>query len=165
MTSELHSTYDVAVRWTGGKLGTASAAGGLPDLEIASPPQFGGPAGRWSPEHFFVAAAAACWMTTFLAIAELSKLEVVGVSAAGEGFLEKGDDRRFSFTRIMLHPRVTVRREADREKALRLVQKAEEACLVARSLRTTVELQPEVLVAAGETHSESGGIDSPREPA
>jgi peroxiredoxin-like protein len=144
---ELHSTYDVAVHWTGGKEAVASAPGGLPDLEIASPPQFGGPGGRWTPEHFFIGAAVACWMTTFLAVAELSRLEVAAVTAAGEGALEKGEDRRFSIARIVLRPRVVVRREEDREKALRLIQKAEEACLVARSMRTTIELAPEVTVA------------------
>jgi len=145
--AELHSTYDVSVRWTGGKQGTACAPDGLPDLEIGSPPQFGGPGGRWTPEHFFVEAAAACWMTTFLTVAELSKLEVAEISAAAEGFLEKGDDRRFSITRIAIRPRVAVRSEADRERALRLIQKAEEACLVARSMRSVIELTPEVVVA------------------
>ncbi len=145
--SELHSTYEVSVQWTGGKQGTASAPGGLPDLEIASPPQFGGPGERWTPEHFFVEAAAACWMTTFLAVAELSKLEVAAVSATAEGFLEKGDDRRFSIARIAIRPRVTVRSEADRDRALRLIEKAEAACLVARSMRSVVELTPEVVVA------------------
>lgn len=144
---ELHSRYPVSVRWTGGKQGVASAPDGLPDLEIASPRQFGGPGGHWTPEHLFVGAAAACWMTTFLAIAELSKLEVVEVSVAGEGFLETGEDRRYSIPRIVLRAHVGVRRAEDRDQALRLIEKAEAACLIARSMRTTIELEPEVVVA------------------
>lgn len=147
--SELHSTYSVDVRWTGGKEGVASAPDGLPDLAIGSPAPFGGPDGRWTPEHFFVGAATACWMTTFLAVAELSKLEVVAIEASGQGFLEKGEDRRYSIPRIALEPRVTVRREEDRDKALRLIEKAEAACLVARSMRAEVSLRPQVAVAAG----------------
>jgi peroxiredoxin-like protein len=145
--TELHSTYPLSIRWTQGKQGIATAPEGLPDLEVASPPQFGGPGGRWTPEHLFVSAAAACWMTTFLAVAELSKLEFIEASVGAEGFLEKGDDRKFSIARIVLRPLVAVHREEDREKALRLIQKAEDACLVARSMRTTVELAPEVTVA------------------
>lgn len=147
--SELHSTYSASVRWTGGKQGVAASDDGLPELEIASPPQFGGPGGRWTPEHLFVEAATACWMTTFLAVAELSRLAVAEVSATGEGQLEKGDDRRFSIARIVLRPRVAVSREEDREKALRLVQKAEDSCLIARSMRSEIVLEPEVVVAAG----------------
>ena len=144
---EPHSSYSLSIRWTEGKQGIASSPDGVPDLALASPPQFGGPGGQWTPEHLFVGSAAACWMTTFLAVAELSKLQVAAVSVAAEGFLEKGDDRRFSIARIVLHPRVAVAVEEDRDKALRLIQKAEDACLVARSMRTTVELIPEVSVA------------------
>lgn len=146
--SELHSTYALSIDWTEGKQGIARAPGEVPDLAVASPPQFGGPGGLWTPEHLFLGSAAACWMTTFLAVAELSKLEVAAVTVGAEGFLEKGDDRKFSIARILLRPRVTVRREEDREKALRLIQKAEDACLVARSMRTIIELAPEVLTAA-----------------
>lgn len=143
--SEPHSSYPVSVRWTGGKQGAASAPG-LPGIEVGSPPEFGGPGGRWTPEHFYVGAAAACWLTTFLAVAELSKLDFAGVEISGEGFIEKGEDRRYSIPRIVLRPRVVLRREEDRDRALRLVQKAEDACLVARSMRTAVELEPEVEV-------------------
>ncbi len=153
---ELHSTYDVSVRWTGAKQATAHAPDGLPDLEIASPPQFGGPGGRWTPEHFFVGSAVACWLTTFLAIAELSKFAPVAIAASGQAFLEKGDDRRFAITRIVLRPHVTVRREDDRERALRLIQKAEDACLVARSMRTVVELEPTVDVVADPVRAAAG---------
>jgi peroxiredoxin-like protein len=144
---EIHSTYPVSVRWQEGKRGLASAPDGLPDLEVASPPQFGGPGGRWTPEHLFVGAVTSCWLTTFLAIADLSKLDVAEVEAAGEGILERGDDRRFSITRIVLRPRVSVRREQDRDRALRLIQKAEESCLVSRSIHSVVELEPEITVA------------------
>jgi peroxiredoxin-like protein len=144
--SEIHSTYRFSVRWQDGKLGLAGSPDGLPDIEIASPPQFGGPGGRWTPEHFFVGAATSCWLTTFLAIADLSRLEIAAVEAAAEAVLERGDDRRFSITRIVLRPRVTVRREGDRDRAARLIRKAEDSCLVARSMRAAVVLEPEVAV-------------------
>jgi len=142
--SEPHSSYPLSIRWTGGKQGVATGPGGLPELEIASPPEFGGPGGRWTPEHFYVGAATACWLTTFLAVAELSKLELAAVEVSGEGFVERGEDRRYSIPRIVLRPRVALRREEDRDRALRLVQKAEDACLVARSMKTQVELAAEV---------------------
>lgn len=146
--SEVHSSYPVAVRWEGGRRGLATSSDGLPDLPVASPPPFGGPAGVWSPEHLFVLSAATCWMTTFLAVSEASKLEVGAVECQGKGELEKGEDRRFWIPRIVLMPRVTIHREEDRERALRLIEKAEAACLISRSMRTEVTLQPEILVEA-----------------
>jgi peroxiredoxin-like protein len=147
--AEIHSTYPFSVRWLEGKRGLASAPDGLPDIEVSSPPQFGGPAGRWTPEHLFVGAATTCWLTTFLAYAERARLELVAVEAAGEAIVERGEDGRVSLPRIVLHPRVTVTREEDREPALKWIRKAEETCLIARAMRATVELEPEVLVAAG----------------
>ncbi len=160
--TDLHSTYPFSIRWLGEKRGLASAPGGLPDMEVASPPEFGGPGGRWTPEHLFVASATSCWLTTFLAIAELSKLEFVAVEVAGEGFLERGDDRRFSITRIVLRPRVTVRREEDRDRALRIVRKAEESCLVARSMRTAIALEP--VVSVGDAEARAAGAGPLSEP-
>ena len=148
--TDSEGTFPVSVRWLDGRSGRARAPGGLPDLDVASPPSFGGPGERWTPEHLFVLAATSCWMTTFLAVAELSHLEYVAVEADGEGTLERSEDRRYQVAEIRLRPRVTVRREADRERALRLIEKAESACLIARSMRTPVALEPEVLVAPPE---------------
>jgi peroxiredoxin-like protein len=149
---EIHSSYPVAIRWQGGRRGLASSADGLPDLAVASPPAFGGPAGVWSPEHLYVLAATSCWLTTFLAVAELSRLELAAVEAAGEGTVERGDDRKYRIPRIVLRPRVTVRREVDRERALRLVEKAENACMIRNSVTTEIALEPEVAVeTAAET--------------
>lgn len=144
--SEVHSSYPVSVRWEGERRGLATSIDGLPALPVASPPSFGGPAGVWSPEHLFVLAAASCWMTTFLVVAQNSKLEFGAVDCSGVGTLEKGDDRRYWIPRIVLRPRVTVLREEDRERTLRLIEKAEAACLISNSMKSAVTIEAEVLV-------------------
>jgi len=145
--AEPHSSYPVTVRWRSGDVSVA-AAPGLPELEVAPPPQFDGPGGCWSPEHLFTAAAGACWMSTFLGMAEASSLGVAEAAASAEGFLERGDDRRYSIPRIVLRARVGVHREQDRERAIRLMHKAEQACLVTRSMRAHIDFVPEVVIAA-----------------
>jgi len=87
-------------------------------------------------------------MTTFLAVAAASKLEVTAVECGGEGVLEKGEDRRFRISRIHLKPRVAVAREEDRERAARLIEKAESACLIRNSIRSEVVLSAETRVGA-----------------
>jgi len=62
----------------------------LPVLGVATPPE---------SEHLFVAAAEACLMTTFLAIAESSKLEFLSYSSEAERLLER-TDQGFMITRI-----------------------------------------------------------------
>jgi organic hydroperoxide reductase OsmC/OhrA len=142
--------YPVRVSWMGEKRGVLESEDRLPPLPVVTPPEFGGHQGEWSPEHLFVASVASCLMTTFLAVAEISRLEIHGFEAAAVGTLERGDDRRYRFTRVVLRPRVAVAREQDRERAVRLLEKSEQACLITRSITCEVELEPTVEIGPRE---------------
>lgn len=134
--------YPVTLRWIGGKEGLAGSPDRLPELGVASPPEFGGPEHEWSPEHLFVASAASCFMTTFLAMAEMSHLELDGLEVPASGTLVRGEDRRYAIERIEITPRIVLADEADRDKAARLAVKAEDVCLITRSMRSEVEVHP-----------------------
>ena len=139
--------YVVEVTNTGVKTGMLRAsADGLPGIEVASPPEFGGPAGIWSPEHLFVAALSVCLMTTFRAVAEGSGLEVLEYTDRSSGHLQRGEDRRYSFDRVTLRPRVVIEDESKVERTLRLLAKAESACLISRSVSSEIVLEPTVEV-------------------
>ncbi len=144
MADERH-TYSTSIEWTSRRRGNLSSPG-LPGLEVATPPQFpGGHPGIWSPEHFFVAAAEACLMTTFLAIAENSKLEFLSYSSTAEGLLSK-TEQGFMITQITIRPRVVIKDQAALDRARRIVEKAEQNCLISKSMKTTITLEPEVVV-------------------
>jgi organic hydroperoxide reductase OsmC/OhrA len=144
---EIHSSYPVSLRWTDERRALASSADGLPELVVGPPPAFAGMPGVWSPEHLFVLAASSCWLTTFLTVARLSGLDLVDVEVEASGDVTRRSDRRFHVPRIVLRPRVTLPRGADREKALRLIAKAESGCLVSHSMRAELTLEPEVVTA------------------
>ncbi len=120
-------------------------APGLLTLEVATPPEFKGHAGIWSPEHLYVASVNACFMSTFLAIAELSKLEFVSFTCQAEGKLEKEEGRGYRMTEITLKPTLTVGYDHDRERATRILEKAEKNCLISNSINTAVRLEPEIV--------------------
>lgn len=142
--SDAH-TYRTNVQWNVQRKGTLGAEG-FPTFEVATPPEFpGGHAGIWSPEHLFVASAEVCLMTTFLAIAEKSRLEFVAYSSEAEGVLEKSDEG-LQVTRIVIYPRIAVAREEDIEKALKLIEKAEGYCLISNSMKTEVSIEPKIEV-------------------
>lgn len=146
--SDVHSVYPVSIRWERDRLGLGSSVDGLPDLPVAAPPAFGGPGGIWSPEHLFVLSAASCWMTTFIAVAQASKLDYRAVECGATGTLEKGEDRRFRVSRILLRPRVVIPSEDARERALRVIEKSEWACLISNSMRSAVTVEATIDVAA-----------------
>jgi peroxiredoxin-like protein len=139
------SEYTSTARWTKGRRGIAKAESVEQPIAFSSPVEFQGQSGMWTPEHFLVAAVAGCFVTTFIAIAEASKFEVVSLEASAAGVLEKVE-RGFQFTRVVIRPVLTIAQDSDRERALRLIEKTERACLVARSLRSEVTVEPIVLV-------------------
>ena len=139
--------YPVAVQWTNEKRGVTTSVDGLPTLEVAAPPEFDGHAGIWSPEHLFVASVASCYMTTLLAIAGISKVEIRSLEIPAVGVVERGEDRLYSIPSITLKPHITLASETDLPRAERLAEKADRVCMVSRSLRTAVTLEPTFSIA------------------
>ncbi|MCS6806895.1 MAG: OsmC family protein [Acidobacteriota bacterium] len=146
MTQQLPYYYDTIVEWTGERKGLLSASN-LPTLTVATPPEFQGHEGIWSPEHLYVASVNSCLMTTFLAIAQMSKLEFVKFRSQARGQLDKVEGQGFQITNIVIEPQLTIARESDRERALRILEKAEKHCLISNSIKTTVRVQPDIRVA------------------
>ena len=111
-------------------------------IEVATPPEFPkGIPGIWSPEHLFTASVSSCLMTTFLAIAENSKLVFSGFSCKSKGKLEQVDGK-FLMTEIILEPTVTIADEKDRERTERVLQKSEAACLISNSVKSKIIMNP-----------------------
>jgi peroxiredoxin-like protein len=137
--------YRVEAIGAGGRNGVVNAEGILPAISFSPPPEFQGEVGRWTPEHFLVAAVASCFISTFEGMAQTSRLEFDSLRLAAEGVLTK-QDSGWRFTEIRLRPNVTLRQEKDRERVLRLLEKAEKSCLVARSLQCKVTLFPAVKI-------------------
>jgi len=135
--------YRIEAIGAGGRNGVVHAEGILPAISFSPPPEFQGEVGRWTPEHFLVAAVASCFISTFEGIAQTSYLEFGSLRLSAEGVLAK-EDSGWRFTEIRLRPTVTVRKEEDRDRAVRLLEKAEKSCLVARSLECKVTLFPAV---------------------
>ncbi len=137
--------YYVDVNWNSDRKGTlcspelTRAAGSC--IEVATPPEFPkGMPGIWSPEHLFTAAVSSCLMTTFLSIAENSKLNYTHFSCQSKGKLEQVDGK-LMMSEIILEPTVTIVDEKDRERAERILQKAEAACLISNSVKSKVTMQ------------------------
>lgn len=142
---EFHD-YPVNIVWEKSRIGTISAPEIAVQFPVATPPEFaGGVAGFWSPEHLYTASVVTCFMTTFLAIAELSKLNFASFACSATGTLEKIDGK-YLMTKVTLNPTVTIAEEKDIERTNRILQKSESNCLISNSIKSTVILNPTVLV-------------------
>jgi peroxiredoxin-like protein len=132
--------YEVQTEWTGRRGGRLTAAG-VPPLEFSAPPEFAGEAGKWTPEHLLTGASASCLTATFLAIAEISKLELESFRMKVHARLEKIPGEGYRFTEITLAPEIGVAPQ-NVEKAQRVLAKAEKSCFVNQSLRATIKVEP-----------------------
>jgi len=135
-----------SARLKGGRSGVAKGQDVQPEINFSAPPEFQGEAGVWTPEHFFTSAVATCFLTTFQAIADFSKFSAAALDVSVQGTVEKGEGG-YRFTRVTIRPILTIKDEADRERGIRLLEKAEKACLVSRSLNSEIVLEPQVLLA------------------
>jgi organic hydroperoxide reductase OsmC/OhrA len=138
--------YEVELEWVEGRTGILSSRELSDKVEVATPPQFPKGVERiWSPEHLFTAAVNSCLMTTFLSIAENSKLLFSKFSSKAVGKLEIIDGK-YIMSEVTLNPTVTIFSEDDREKALRMLNKSEAVCLISNSIKSKINFNPEILV-------------------
>ena len=136
--------YSTSVQWNEGMVGTLSSPT-LDSFKVTTPPEFPkGVPNTWSPEHLYVASVNVCLMTTFVAVAENSKLEIESFSCEGTGKLEKVDGD-FMISEIELMPLIKIKFEKDKERAERIIHKSEKICLISNSVKTKIILNPQII--------------------
>ena len=107
-------------------------------IAAGTPPQFGGSDRVWSPEELLVAAALECLWTTFEAYARRDGLAVADWSGTGVAILDRGP-RGPVFTSIVLGVDIEVG-AGDEERARRLLEKAEQGCIIANALNVPIQV-------------------------
>ncbi len=134
--------FPVEVELAGDRLTRVNAVGG-PELEVAVPPEFGGPGGYWSPEDLLAASAATCFVVTFARVARERDVPLYELDVAGTAHFGPGDDGRLALVEIELTARI-VTEDGLAGLAEELARSAEHSCLIARSLGGAVRLVPHV---------------------
>lgn len=141
--SQIH-TYQVNLKWKEGRIGEVSSPELEQTIECATPPEFAnGVPNIWSPEHFYAAAINSCFMTTFLAIAESSRIEFESFQCETEITLEVVD-KKFMITKAKIQPKVILKDSDKKDRMSRVLDKTKEHCLVTNSMKTEVTLVPEI---------------------
>jgi len=147
------ATYHATVRWTGEHRGRVVMGNG-PEMEFSAPPDAHGHAGVLTPEDAFVAAANTCVMLMFIWAAERFKLTLLSYECRTEGTKVIELDRTELFSRLVFHPVIHVGAgdeppavvEARTRRALESAQKYR---LVANSVKSSIEIEPEIIVHPG----------------
>ena len=140
--------YRTSILWTGEHKGTLSCEG-KPDVGVACPPEFGGHPGIWSPEDLYVASLEVCTFTTFLYLVEKMRGTILSYKSSSDGVAQMVDGT-FIFKEVVVKPVVTVPTADDKEKAERACRQVPQLCVVSKSVKTEVRIEPEVTVVSKE---------------
>lgn len=156
----MQHAYTVDVEWTGaGDAGTATYRSytrdhvvrieGLPDILGSADKTFRGDAARHNPEQLLVTALAQCHMLSYLHQAASRGIVVTAYRDGAIGTMETaGTGGRF--TRVVLHPVVTIADASQAADALDAHVQAGTDCFIASSVNFPV-LHAATIVADGET--------------
>jgi len=138
--------YEVDLEWKEGRIGTMGCEGIPDEITVATPPEFpGGVEGVWSPEHLFTASVSSCFFTSFTAVAEYSKFPFKSLHVKSKGKMSR-EDGKFVMSEIIIEPELVITDENREKKAHRLLEKAEEICLITRSIKSKVVMKPVVKI-------------------
>jgi len=134
--------YETEVEWKGERGGNLQAPT-LPVIAIDAPPEFEGHEGKWTPEHLFVASVNSCFMMTFLALAQYSKLPIVSFRSTATAKLEKLQGSGYQFIEVVIKPIVVIASAQDLARTSRILAKAKDNCFVTNAIKIAVKLEPE----------------------
>ena len=121
----------------------------LTTVQVAAPREFGGPGDRWSPETLLVGAIGDCLILTFRGVAAASRLPWTSLRCRVTGTLDR-IDRATQFTDFDIEACLELPSGVDVGRARLLLEKAEQNCLIARSVKGHTHLLIDVVVAAAE---------------
>jgi len=107
---------------------------------------FDGPGDTWTPEEMLLGAVANCLALTFRSIARAAGLNWLEIQCTSEGVLDKVE-KKVLFTQISTLAQLTIAAGEDREKAEKLLRKAEENCFVSNSLSSEKQFTADVRVS------------------
>lgn len=145
--------YALTAEWTGNRGSGTSGyreygrnvvlrVDGKPDLLASADTPFRGDADRWNPEELLLAALSECHLLSYLHVAVQHGVVVTGYTDAATGAMVVTPDGAGRFTRVDLHPAVTLEDESQRELADSLHGQANRLCFIANSVSFPVHHAP-----------------------
>ena len=138
------TTFETELRWKEDKQADVNARDN-PLLQVATPPEFGGPARTWCPEELFVASIESCLMSTFLYFADRFHLSLTAYSSTSKGILAKtAEGLRFSGVEVWIEVAWEDDESLEKAGSLRLKEKLEKYCPISASLNCPVSIRMEM---------------------
>ncbi len=138
--------YDMTSNWIRDKIVTIEIKD-KPIFQVATPPDFWSqsPKDILSPEELFVASALSCYGVSLSGAANRFHAEFKDFHMSATGTLQKGETG-WEFDKITIHAKIIVESEKDRKRMLKAAKQAHQYCLVANSMKCSIQLDYDVII-------------------
>jgi organic hydroperoxide reductase OsmC/OhrA len=150
--STLH-TYKSKITWTG-NTGTGTtdyktyershliSIENKADIQATSDPAFRGVKTKHNPEDLFLSSLSSCHMLWYLHLCATAGINVISYEDNAVGIMEEFSNGSGKFTKVILHPSVTITDTAMIDKANALHHEANNMCFIANSCNFEVKHEP-----------------------
>ncbi|GGI40397.1 SACOL1771 family peroxiredoxin [Mammaliicoccus stepanovicii] len=139
--------FELKGTWTKGRNASGHITTDNLSTRVSIPEVMDGPEIGTNPDEMLLGAASTCYMITLAAMIERSEIDIERIEVESKGYVEVENDI-ITYKKIEHFPIIYMQEEPDEQlhhTLNRLVQKAEESCMVTRALAGNVEV-----IATGE---------------
>lgn len=118
-------------------------------LLMTAAPEFSGEPGITNPEELLIASISSCFMLTFLSIASSKGIVVESYVDQATGLRDKNAHGKTVITEVTLRPHIAFAKGSSPEMVIvtRLLEKTQSNCFITNSIKTVVNVEPEIVVA------------------
>jgi Ohr subfamily peroxiredoxin len=133
--------YTAHATATGGRAGHVETNDGVVSLDLAMPPEMGGPGGGANPEQLFAAGYSACFHGALQFVAGQEKQDVSGSSVAADVSIGENDAGPGFKLAVTLHVKVPTLSQEDAEE---LAEKTHAVCPYSHATRGNIDVELDV---------------------
>ncbi|MFD4928870.1 OsmC family protein [Peribacillus butanolivorans] len=135
--------FHLSAEWPGGRNDIGTIQSGNLQTQISVPTEMEGPGIGTNPDEMLLGAASTCYIITFAAMLERSKIEKVSLTMQSEALVDVTNGV-FTYKKIIHRPTLvlaSITTEKEAEKARKLAVKAESSCMISRAIKGNVEVE------------------------
>ncbi|MEJ9230141.1 OsmC family protein [Peribacillus butanolivorans] len=135
--------FHLIAEWPGGRNDIGTIQSGNLQTQISVPTEMEGPGIGTNPDEMLLGAASTCYIITFAAMLERSKIEKVSMTMQSEALVDVTNGV-FTYKKIIHRPTLvlaSITSEKEAEKARKLAVKAESSCMISRAIKGNVEVE------------------------
>lgn len=137
--------FQLKADWPGGRNSEGFIEAGNLKTKISIPKEMDGPGIGTNPDEMLLGAAATCYLITLAAMIERSSLPLKQMELESVGYVDVTDGV-ITYKKIVHKPTVYLQptaTEREQEKLRRLVDKAEQSCMISRAIKGNVDFELE----------------------